>query len=373
MDNLEIIHDGLYALLGMRELEARRWADEYRSGLKKQPWSVVPASKLKRVWRETAKLGFVRDERGLDQIVATITRNIVRLWINSNLIVGTHDEVKNTLEELGLQEDMYDSPLGDYVGSRVTEIGLDKLLPLGGQLLLATDPMERLVLVDRILNVAHWYSDLSLNFVEGGSRTLSELSSADGTKTNPGSQPPASADKMDGDTFGMRQDTFISRLRRQMKKPLSELVESSIRQNPGTYSSSHVARYVRRTDQTRDRRWVRQLVDWVNYYPRWELVYIPTEKLNIEVEEDDARALLYASMGAASIAPVIVMPSQLGLEIIEGDYRAAAAETLGIPVPAYAPRGWDMITDKGYSADAAEYLGLPDVGSIHSGYRVRRR
>jgi hypothetical protein len=112
--------------------------------------------------------------------VDRITRNIVRLWINTIVAGHTSQDSRELSEDLGLPDDNGETLatyLCDRDGSwRISDYALDSLIPLCVDLLKEEDPMQKLVLVDRVLNVTHARSDLAESFVEGGDRTLDKLS-----------------------------------------------------------------------------------------------------------------------------------------------------------------------------------------------------
>jgi hypothetical protein len=171
---LEMTDHQVGALFEARDEEVDHWAAEFKEWPTRQPWSVVPAARLMKIWKDTERLGFVRDIKGLQKIVDRVVSNVLRLWINSDILVGSTSEVEGLAKELGIDPDNED--LSDYIGGRYSDFAMAKLIPLCGRLLTTPEPMEQLVLVDRILNITHYSNDLAAMFVEGGSRTLDELS-----------------------------------------------------------------------------------------------------------------------------------------------------------------------------------------------------
>ena len=90
------------------------------------------------------------------------------------------DEFKDKLFELmtGRFFDYYmNDPKGD-MGGFISDYGLRPLEELLAELLRAKGPEEKLLLIDRMLNVVHQRSDIAEWFVEGGSRALAQLSSS---------------------------------------------------------------------------------------------------------------------------------------------------------------------------------------------------
>ena len=68
-------------------------------------------------------------------------------------------------------------PKGD-MGGFISDYGLKPLEELLAELLRASSPEEKLLLIDRMLNVVHQRSDIAEWFVEGGSHALAQLSSS---------------------------------------------------------------------------------------------------------------------------------------------------------------------------------------------------
>ena len=62
------------------------------------------------------------------------------------------------------------------MGGFISDYGLKPLEELLVELLRATTPEEKLLIIDRMLNVVHQRSDIADWFVEGGSRALAQLS-----------------------------------------------------------------------------------------------------------------------------------------------------------------------------------------------------
>lgn len=153
---------------------------EIGQGVEQQEWDLVKAKRIKKIWRDYAKLGFVRDERGLEQIENQIIENMLKLEVN-NILSGHHQmrPDEDTMEEYGVTQDMlnYTRYYEDLkVGQlRISDYGIDKLWPLAVKLRLAKTPEEKLGLIDQMLNVIHMRSDLPAWFIEGGTKTLIQL------------------------------------------------------------------------------------------------------------------------------------------------------------------------------------------------------
>ena len=225
------------------------------------PWRVIPFGRLKKIWEDFMRYGFVRDEKGIDMIERIITNNTIKvsvftelaghtsydpsydfeenigIWINSQLncifdkpfdknqleipfddpksgykepentspcdsntkihpIIQEfidenyneesmdRDDIKGMLmdEIIGKFYDYYMNDPEGKMGGFISDYGLNPLLKLLGQLMRETKPEQKLVTIDRMLNVVHQRSDIASWFVEGGSRALSQLSGYDDTE-----------------------------------------------------------------------------------------------------------------------------------------------------------------------------------------------
>jgi hypothetical protein len=167
----EIFHETVRGFLKARE-----------RGSGKQPWSFLPFPRLKKIWEDYMKNGFVRDEQGLEIIAGIMSRNILKLNVNTELSGRVNYSVDDDLEEYDItSENLWegDFTFGDYMRDEITNIsdfGLDPLLKLLKQLRQQTKPEEKLVTIDRMLNVIHQTSDLANIFLQGGVNDLNNLS-----------------------------------------------------------------------------------------------------------------------------------------------------------------------------------------------------
>lgn len=152
-----------------------------------QPWKLVPAAKLVRIWNDFSSTGIVRDEKGLDDILDLIIENTARLEINN--IVSGHSQLPMET----ILEDYFDGDDDDRVpelqesftdwavdlpdgGWRISDYAVPKLLDALALAVEAKTAEEKLPYLDIALNVVHCRSDLASWFVEGGSSTLVGIS-----------------------------------------------------------------------------------------------------------------------------------------------------------------------------------------------------
>lgn len=164
---------------------ADRMASEYQSGTPHQPWQLVPAARLVAIWQRAAKLGFVQeqDEAALDEIAERMIENTMRIYINTELAGHMQLSAAQYIERYQLEIDdvqrfidwAVDLPTG---GWRISDYGLEPLVKYAAELLDTPNSDEKLVIIDKMLNITHQRSDLASWFVEGGRATLNRLRDA---------------------------------------------------------------------------------------------------------------------------------------------------------------------------------------------------
>ncbi len=150
---------------------------QYKHGVENK-WKVIPASLLKSIWIDNQKMGFVRNSKGLDRIVKQFVYNIKMLNIFTD-ISGHSTSYPEELDEYfndEEKEEFIDWAIEAENGWRISDYGMGPLIKYAMLLEMCDTDEEKLVVCDAILNVVHQRSDLASWFVEGGSRTLSELS-----------------------------------------------------------------------------------------------------------------------------------------------------------------------------------------------------
>lgn len=149
-------------------------------------WSVVPSHRAKKIWSDYGKLGFVRDEKGIEKIKNILISNIIKLHL-CNAILGhdtylPQDTWKDRFEMTEEEYETVEKAVEDYHfftynnADLISDYGLPVLLDLLPELYHATDSEEILRASDKIFNVVHQRSDLAGFFIEGGSNTLYQMS-----------------------------------------------------------------------------------------------------------------------------------------------------------------------------------------------------
>lgn len=227
------------------------------------PWRVVPFARLKKIWEDYIKFGFVRDVKGLDMISGIMIGNTLSLnaltmlsghteespdgyfeeawgdyvddyilkvkgddiefvdpnqteinfdnpelgykkkenvynptpnqnyditnYLFDNYIDYNEDEV-NRMNNKQLREKLMELLMDNFysyysVDSKGIEImsdyGLKPLVTLAFQLRKIDEDKEKIVTIDKMLNVVHQRSDMASWFVQGGSSALSQISGYD--------------------------------------------------------------------------------------------------------------------------------------------------------------------------------------------------
>lgn len=182
------LYDAIEAYQDNEQETAETVIREFRSGrFQTQPWQVVPAARVKKIWHESHTMGVVRDARGLDKIADQVLANIHRLSVNTTILGHTPWKPQDMYDDCDLTEEECDL-FADYAvdergACRLSDYGLEPLKKLAVELYEAQDPEEKLVILDRIFNVTHMRSDLASWFIEKGSWTLSEITYGDGNET----------------------------------------------------------------------------------------------------------------------------------------------------------------------------------------------
>ena len=161
--------------------ESRLAAFEKSDGKGKAPWNYPSFARVKKIWQDYARMGFVRDERGMDDIAHNIVANIAAMDFETQM-AGHSDNglgASETLEEFDIEpwdEDKINRYY-DWTGLHFSDYAMAPLKRIATQILMAESAEEQLILVDRVFNTVHMASDLlAENFIEGGAKALNALS-----------------------------------------------------------------------------------------------------------------------------------------------------------------------------------------------------
>jgi hypothetical protein len=144
-------------------------------------WKTIPATLLKRVWLQFGKYNKI-NTNDLDKIADQILTNIARLRASTEMMghsqIGKEDIESETGYEFTDEEwdDWMTSYFTDLNGSwLLSDYGLPKLEEIYPLIFNAKTDEEKLYACDKALNVIHQRNDLAAMFVEGGSKTLSDV------------------------------------------------------------------------------------------------------------------------------------------------------------------------------------------------------
>jgi hypothetical protein len=155
----------------------------------RQEWRVLDFNRVKKLWSDYARLGFVRDAKGMAEVANIVTDNIIKVGVNTELCGHEQDCDRYVLEEYGftdwsdfaerlLSVDHNDEYFRDnqHGQLRISDYAMKALNELALKLLQETAPEKQLFLVDRVFNVVHFRSDIASWFLPNGSEDLNELS-----------------------------------------------------------------------------------------------------------------------------------------------------------------------------------------------------
>lgn len=167
--------------------------EEFHLGQDYQSWKLVPAQLLKLTWLTFAKYGRV-NERALDKIWELLKTSVIKVILNSEIKDGVAAPsffYKDDYDEITEEEwDRWFKYVSDRSGSRMIRnsgevegnarysdrsSGLFKLLEKAYK---AETPEEKLLAMDQIFNFVHGLGDMAKWFVEGGWKSLEDLSNA---------------------------------------------------------------------------------------------------------------------------------------------------------------------------------------------------
>lgn len=163
---------------------------DFLNGKKRIYWPTIKANTIAKIWLVYGKRGTIYDEDEMDKIADQMVNLVVRLHITNML--GGHSQVdpREELDAAGyeLTDKQWELFLTEYLTNAhgddlVSDYGLRPLENLALKLLLAKTAEEKLLLVDRMLNVVHQRSDLALLFIDGGTATLNKIASQGGYST----------------------------------------------------------------------------------------------------------------------------------------------------------------------------------------------
>lgn len=146
------------------------------------PWIPYPIHRIRKIWNDYVIYKIIKDEKGIIEISENFINKIALLDATTILTGHTTEDPSNILEDLNL---VYDESIMtklyyymcDSTGTLyISDYGLTKLQNLAIDLINSDDIIDKLLILDQILNVTHQRSDLSSWFIKGGRQQLDILS-----------------------------------------------------------------------------------------------------------------------------------------------------------------------------------------------------
>jgi len=148
----------------------------------RQPWRLIPLPRVKKIWADYIRMGFVRDTKGIQLIEDIIIENVRKIHANTIMMGHTMQDPEDILtdNEMTMNEsdrhDYSDWAVDDNGVRRISDYALNNLVNGTLELMHVKTPEEKLQKIDFILNVVHQRSDIASWFVQGGIEGLDELS-----------------------------------------------------------------------------------------------------------------------------------------------------------------------------------------------------
>ena len=155
---------------------------------KVQPWLLVKTPRLAKIFRDYMSLGFVRDEKGINEIADKFVTITAKLTVNTILCGHTPNDPMEYLQDGSFGEDVvidekefsewgdnyfFDEKSGSW---RISDYGLQPLQELCLELMRKGMTAEsKLQTINKMLMIVHQRSDLSSWFVKGGRCALDEI------------------------------------------------------------------------------------------------------------------------------------------------------------------------------------------------------
>lgn len=140
--------------------------EQFKSGLRKQPWTLIKAHRLKRLYQDWSR-GIV-DKELLEDCLSIAIENLQKIIVNGQINYEsgeiTDDKIDRWIEFI---EDEY----GD--GRYTEEIERFKLLLV--KLIYAETDEQKMIALDTALGTFHGAGGIAQWFVKSGGRTLDEI------------------------------------------------------------------------------------------------------------------------------------------------------------------------------------------------------
>ena len=148
---------------------------DYKKKAKEPYWKVVELPKVKKAWSDFVKFGFVRNEEVIEEFSQIFIDNILHLYVNTVLAGHSSGEPDEYFTDYNISEDEKEF-FYDYIGDKISDYAMEPLMNLAVELQKAEKVEEKIVILDKILNVVHQRGDIAAMFIQGGSHSLNQLS-----------------------------------------------------------------------------------------------------------------------------------------------------------------------------------------------------
>lgn len=163
------------------------------NGILHEKWNVIPFRKLQKLWNDSVRYGFVRDEKTMNWIKELCLNNIAQLSVNTTMVghgefawqnyilehgyVFKDKKKKEYDKELNYTEEEFQERAYEYIGyNKFSDYALKPLINLAVELIMSNSSEQDLIICDKIFNVIHQRGDIAELFIQGGSESLFKLS-----------------------------------------------------------------------------------------------------------------------------------------------------------------------------------------------------
>jgi len=158
--------------------------DDFKNmrGRGRQHWDVLSLDKVKRVWADFTRLGFVRDQhqRAIDEIADSVVSNVAKIKANTELAGHTQADPEELLKDLDIQLTQkqwqkFWEWMDTKFGAPYSDFAIDSLESDVIRIRSSKTYEEKIVAIDRLFNRIHQRGDLAALFIEKGRKGLQEL------------------------------------------------------------------------------------------------------------------------------------------------------------------------------------------------------
>lgn len=141
--------------------------EQFKSGLKRQPWTLIKTYKLKKLYQNWSRGIIYKDL--LEDCLWIAIENLQKIIINGQILHYTDEITDDNL-------DRWNEFIEDEYGhGRYTE-QIDRFSNLLVKLTNAKTDEQKMIALDNVLGTAHGIGPVARWFVEGGGKTLDEVS-----------------------------------------------------------------------------------------------------------------------------------------------------------------------------------------------------